>query len=639
MPYRLPHGLLDLDAGLFLPDDADPVALTERELALCRWMAARQGQIISRRTLLVEVWGYAPSVSSRAVDYTIFRLRAKIEPVATAPVFLRTLYGQGYRLDLPRVVPDADRWRALIGELPVLSAALSEALAVLPEETVVLALKTRGVSALSASAHAAVCAARDALPEGARRLLEQLVAWVVLTPSVLESLSPTLADLARLQGGGLLIQQGGRLCVPLSIRRTLLDGLTGARRTTVLAEHAAWLERSLAARWEVWEDALLFDLPVPDMPEVFRAEMWAEAAALLDSGGVLAPRTARLLTCHMQSSIREALALSRRLQEQVTGQERWDMAAREARLLEIFGETAAAAAQWEGLAAEAEAGGWVHRALAARGHNLRLDPSHPPEAMEALMREADARGARSTSYFTRLWLALRAALPEAEAAAVEALQIARQQRSPHHETIALICIAGLQIRQEQPLQALPHLRRAIAISTDIGRTFQQAQARNILALCLAGTGSLPEALRCAQEAVALTQDIRSPGLGMTCWATLAALLHTDGQLDAAYGAFIEAESRAEGSPHSSLVCALKASVEAELGEIHGAEASLSRATHPAFAPFAVLAAEHTALSRGEGADVVRARLAEQPSDPLRGSPLQLDYRLARQRLERRLSRC
>ena len=634
--YTLPHGRLDLDAGSFHPVDGEPVALTERELALCRWLADRPGQIVSRQTLLTEVWGYAPSVSSRAVDYTIFRLRAKIEPVPTAPVFLRTLYGQGYRLDLP-APPGADRWRPLVGSLPVLQAAVEEALAAMPEEAVEEALRQRGLAALSETAHRALADTCAALPEETRRLLERLSAFCVLTPSVIaDHLRPPLVALGRLQAAGLLLREGEQLCVPAAIRRTLIADLPEARRAAVLGEHARWLEAQLAAHWPVGDGELIFDLPVPALPEGQRARLRQEAASLAAMGGTLLPRAARLLTCHTDTSIHEALTTSRMLQALTDGADRWDLRAREARILELLGEVLPAAGLWATLAEEAEDAGWVPRALAARAHRLRLDPDGSPDALQALQAEADARGATSTSYFTRLWTALRGPLPQAEVAAVEAIRIARQQGSRHHETIALVCISGLKIRQEQPAAAIPHLRRAVRISTELHRTFQQAQAGNILALCLAGTGDLPEALRCAKAAVDRSSTLRSPGLGMTCWSTLAALLHTDGQLDEALSAFIEADSRAVGSPHRALVCALKASVEAELGEIYSAEASLAEAPAGPFAPFAALAACHIALSRGDR-DAAVQQLAALPEDTLLGSPLRLDFQLARQRLQRRLS--
>lgn len=73
--------------------------LTELEAALLHYMAERPGEDISRSQLHREVWGYAEGVRSRAVDFTMSRLRRKIEPDGSAPRFLHTVRGAGYRFD------------------------------------------------------------------------------------------------------------------------------------------------------------------------------------------------------------------------------------------------------------------------------------------------------------------------------------------------------------------------------------------------------------------------------------------------------------------------------------------------------------------------------------------------------------
>jgi tetratricopeptide (TPR) repeat protein len=76
--------------------------LTNRELVLLRFLVERTGQVVSRDTLLGEVFGYAPRTLSRAVDKAMDSLRAKVEADKRVPVHLLTVYGQGYRF-VPRV--------------------------------------------------------------------------------------------------------------------------------------------------------------------------------------------------------------------------------------------------------------------------------------------------------------------------------------------------------------------------------------------------------------------------------------------------------------------------------------------------------------------------------------------------------
>ena len=79
--------------------------LSELERDLLAFLAARSGQPASRQLLLVEVFGYSSRSSSRTVDTTVRRLRAKIDP-GSPPRHLQTVYGVGYRLVMgPPAVP------------------------------------------------------------------------------------------------------------------------------------------------------------------------------------------------------------------------------------------------------------------------------------------------------------------------------------------------------------------------------------------------------------------------------------------------------------------------------------------------------------------------------------------------------
>jgi DNA-binding response OmpR family regulator len=72
--------------------------LTERELLLLLHLWRKRNQVVSRRELLVEVWGYAPDVETRTVDIFIGRLRRLLGDDAEEPRMLQTLRGQGYLL-------------------------------------------------------------------------------------------------------------------------------------------------------------------------------------------------------------------------------------------------------------------------------------------------------------------------------------------------------------------------------------------------------------------------------------------------------------------------------------------------------------------------------------------------------------
>ncbi|MFT4976869.1 MAG: putative ATPase/DNA-binding winged helix-turn-helix (wHTH) protein, partial [Myxococcota bacterium] len=98
--------------------DSERRSLTSMETALLRYLAARPGEPVSRETLLEEVWSYKPGTVTRAVDFTVHRLRRKIEVDPSDPAFLQTIHGEGYRLLMPsgpapstsNLPPQADRF-------------------------------------------------------------------------------------------------------------------------------------------------------------------------------------------------------------------------------------------------------------------------------------------------------------------------------------------------------------------------------------------------------------------------------------------------------------------------------------------------------------------------------------------------
>ena len=76
--------------------------LTQMESDLLRYLVSHAGQVISRRTLLEEVWGLHESTDTRAIDNFIVRLRKYLEDRPGSPQFLLTVRGIGYKFQ-----PDA----------------------------------------------------------------------------------------------------------------------------------------------------------------------------------------------------------------------------------------------------------------------------------------------------------------------------------------------------------------------------------------------------------------------------------------------------------------------------------------------------------------------------------------------------
>lgn len=77
---------------------AEPVALTAREFDLLVFLMRQPRKVFRREELLEQVWGYTYGDTS-TVTVHMRRLREKIEDDPSAPKFLTTVWGVGYRFE------------------------------------------------------------------------------------------------------------------------------------------------------------------------------------------------------------------------------------------------------------------------------------------------------------------------------------------------------------------------------------------------------------------------------------------------------------------------------------------------------------------------------------------------------------
>lgn len=107
-PVETAGFLLDPAARTVL-HHGEPLALTLREFDLLAFLLRRPNQVFSREELIKTVWGWDFGDLS-TVTVHVRRLREKIEADPTAPQLLKTVWGVGYRLDLPETgtVPEED---------------------------------------------------------------------------------------------------------------------------------------------------------------------------------------------------------------------------------------------------------------------------------------------------------------------------------------------------------------------------------------------------------------------------------------------------------------------------------------------------------------------------------------------------
>jgi DNA-binding response OmpR family regulator len=77
----------------------DVIALTATEFDLLWHLCKHPGQVFSREQLLSSVWGYDYAGDTGTVTVHVRRLREKIEPDPSAPRWLQTVWGVGYKFE------------------------------------------------------------------------------------------------------------------------------------------------------------------------------------------------------------------------------------------------------------------------------------------------------------------------------------------------------------------------------------------------------------------------------------------------------------------------------------------------------------------------------------------------------------
>lgn len=81
--------------------DGRPIQLSRKEFDLLLTLAQRPGEVVSKRTLLSEVWQQAYGGGDRTVDVHVSWLRRKLGETAAEPRYLHTVRGVGIRLTAP----------------------------------------------------------------------------------------------------------------------------------------------------------------------------------------------------------------------------------------------------------------------------------------------------------------------------------------------------------------------------------------------------------------------------------------------------------------------------------------------------------------------------------------------------------
>jgi DNA-binding response OmpR family regulator len=73
--------------------------LTAKEFDLLRVLVGAVGTVVARETLMREVWGSDPTGSTKTLDMHVSWLRRKLGDDASAPRYISTVRGMGFRFE------------------------------------------------------------------------------------------------------------------------------------------------------------------------------------------------------------------------------------------------------------------------------------------------------------------------------------------------------------------------------------------------------------------------------------------------------------------------------------------------------------------------------------------------------------
>ncbi len=90
---------IDIERRTIAAVDGSTVDLSAKELKLLQLFARNPRKVLSRATILEEVWGMDVAPTERTVDNFVVRLRRWIEDTPERPKHIHTVRGQGYRYE------------------------------------------------------------------------------------------------------------------------------------------------------------------------------------------------------------------------------------------------------------------------------------------------------------------------------------------------------------------------------------------------------------------------------------------------------------------------------------------------------------------------------------------------------------
>ncbi len=94
---KIGESLIFLDK-MVVKNDNKEEPLTPKELGIIRLLYKNRGKVVSRDTMMKEIWGDGVYVTERVIDTNIVSIRKKILDLGRKPKYIKTVFGVGYKM-------------------------------------------------------------------------------------------------------------------------------------------------------------------------------------------------------------------------------------------------------------------------------------------------------------------------------------------------------------------------------------------------------------------------------------------------------------------------------------------------------------------------------------------------------------
>jgi len=94
---KVGKAIIHLDK-MIVEREGNEVSLTPKEIGIIRLLYKNRGKVVSRETMMREIWGGRTYVTERVIDTNVVSIREKIGDTGRKSKYIKTVFGVGYKM-------------------------------------------------------------------------------------------------------------------------------------------------------------------------------------------------------------------------------------------------------------------------------------------------------------------------------------------------------------------------------------------------------------------------------------------------------------------------------------------------------------------------------------------------------------